>query len=52
MKKLITNYTTEVPLPKTLAEIQQLLAENGATGIATEYENGRLRDIFFKILVN
>lgn len=52
MKKLIKNYTTEIPVEKTMTEIHKLLAENGATGIATEYENGRVRDIFFKIKVN
>jgi hypothetical protein len=51
MKKLIKNYTTEVPLQKTITEIHHLLAENGATGIATEYDKGRIRDIFFKIKV-
>jgi hypothetical protein len=50
-KKLIKNYTTEVPLQKTITEIHHLLAENGATGIATEYDKGRIRDIFFKIKV-
>lgn len=49
MKMLIKNYTTEVPAQKTIAEIQQLLAENGATGIATEYKDGQIADIFFKI---
>lgn len=31
-KKLIKNYTTDVSLSRTIAEIQQMLAENGATG--------------------
>jgi hypothetical protein len=51
MKKLIKNYTTDIPTEKTVSEIQKILAENGATGIATEFENGHLRDIFFKIQV-
>jgi hypothetical protein len=50
MKGLIKNYTTDVPAEKTIAEIQELLAENGARGIALEYdENGNIKDIFFKI---
>lgn len=51
MKKLIKNYTTDVPAEKTIAEIQQLLVENGATGIATEYEDGILSKLFFRIKI-
>ena len=36
MKKLIKNYTTDIPVERTIAEIQQLLAHNGARGIAIE----------------
>ena len=50
MNKLIKNYSTEVPIERTIAEIQKLLASNGATGIAQEFDsNGTLRDLFFKI---
>jgi tRNA nucleotidyltransferase/poly(A) polymerase len=50
MKQLIKNYTTEIPVERTIAEIQKLLADNGARGIALEYdERGTLKDIFFKI---
>jgi hypothetical protein len=49
MKKLIKNYTTSVPVQKTIAEIQQLLAENGASGIAQDYENGIITAVFFRI---
>jgi hypothetical protein len=53
MKKLIKNYTTDIPAEKTIAEIHKLLAENGARGIATEYdENGLVTDVFFKTFVN
>jgi hypothetical protein len=52
-KKLIKNYTTEIPLEKTIAEIQRLLAENGARGIATEYDDqGNIKDVFFKIILH
>ncbi len=52
MKKLIKNYTTEIPAEKTIAEIQKMLAENGARGIAIEYnESGKIKDIFFKIVL-
>lgn len=47
MKQLIKNYTTEIPVEKTIAEIQAILAQNGARGIALEYdEHGRIKDIF------
>jgi hypothetical protein len=50
MKQLIKNYTTEIPVERTIAEIQKLLAENGARGIALDYdERGRIKDVFFKI---
>jgi hypothetical protein len=52
MKRTIKNYTTDVPVQKTILEIQNLLVQNGARGIATEYDsNGMLKDIFFKIMV-
>src|SRR5947209_16655846 len=38
MKKLIKNYTTDIPVERTLAEIQELLRTNGARGIALEYD--------------
>jgi hypothetical protein len=50
MKRLIKNYTTEVPVERTIAEIQTILAQNGARGMALEYdESGIIKDIFFKI---
>lgn len=53
MKKLIKNYTTTIPVEKTIYEIHELLAENGARGIVTEYdEQGNIKDIFFKIILN
>ena len=53
MKRLIKNYTTDVPIEKTIAEIQEILAHNGARGIALEYdERGNIKDIFFKIILH
>jgi hypothetical protein len=53
MKRLIKNYTTDVPVERTIAEIQKILAQNGARGIALEYdEGGSIKDIFFKIKLN
>jgi hypothetical protein len=53
MKKLIKNYTTDIPVETTITEIQKILAQNGARGIALEYDgNGNIKDIFFKIILN
>ena len=53
MKKLIKNYTTEVPVEKTLIEIQEILRKNGARAIAVEYdEAGNVKEIFFKVIVH
>ena len=53
MKRLIKNYTTDIPAERTIAEIQKILAQNGARGIAIEYdEAGTIKDIFFKIKLN
>lgn len=53
MKKLIKNYTTDVPTERTVSEIQKILSQNGARGIALEYDgNGNIKDIFFKIILH
>ena len=53
VKKLIKNHTTDIPVEQTIAEIQQMLARNGARGIALEYDDGgTIKDIFFKIMLN
>ena len=53
MKKLIKNYTTDIPVERTIAEIQKILAQNGARGIALEYDrSGHIKDIFFKIILH
>jgi len=52
MKKLIKNYTTDIAVDRTIGEIIKLLADNGATGIAHEYEDGILKRLFFKIKVD
>jgi hypothetical protein len=49
MKRLIKNYTADVPVERTIAEIQKILSENGAQGLALEFHKGYIKDIFFKI---
>ena len=52
MKRLIKNYSTEIPVDRTVAEIQKILSENGASAIAIEYHDGAITDIFFKVKRN
>lgn len=50
MKKLIKNYTTQIPTYKTVAEIQKMLGENGATGIAFDYDGaGLMTAVYFRV---
>lgn len=43
------NYTTTIAAQKTLAEIQQLLAEYGATEMTTQWDQGRVTGLAFVI---
>jgi hypothetical protein len=52
MKRLIKNYTTDIPVQRTIAEIQKILAENGAQGIALEFHKGYVKDIYFKVTLH
>lgn len=46
----ILNYTTEITVDRTVGEIQKLLAGAGATAVLTEYAEGHLAAISFRIL--
>ena len=52
MKKLIKNYTTTVDAFRTISEIEQILVENGATGIAKDYKDGKIVALYFRIIHN
>lgn len=45
----ILNYTTQVPAEKTAWEIQSMLAKANATAILTDFDDGVLMAISFKI---
>src|SRR4051812_45304670 len=45
----ILNYTTQIAAEKTVTEIQQLLARARAKAVLTEYEDGVLSAISFRI---
>ena len=45
----LKNYTSTVPAEKTVANMEQLLAKAGATGISKDYKDGELVSLYFKI---
>lgn len=45
----ILNYTTKVPVNRTLSEISGKLAKAGAQGILTDYQDGEASGITFSI---
>lgn len=49
-RKALKNYTTKVPVSRTVSEIQKILLQFGASGIGYEYgADSRISSIFFKI---
>lgn len=51
MSRAILNYTTSVDTQKTVAEIEQKLAEGGATKIMKEYESGQVSGVAFMLKI-
>ena len=48
----ILNYTTEVPVEKTIGEIQRCLSMHGASSILTDYDkDGVVTALSFKIMI-
>lgn len=45
----LLNYTTKIDVEKTISEIQKCLASHGASAILTDYEDGYVKAISFKI---
>jgi len=48
----IKNYTSGVPVDRTIARIEQLLADAGAKAIGKNYESGKLHSLTFQIEIN
>lgn len=46
----LKNYTTTINATKTVGEIQEILGKHGASAIMTEYDNGEVIGLSFKIL--
>ena len=45
----IKNYTSNVPVERTVSRIEQLLAEAGAKAISKNYEGGRMVSLTFQL---
>lgn len=45
----LKNYTTTINANKTIGEIQEILSKHGATAIMTEYNNGEVAALSFKV---
>lgn len=45
----LKNYTSNVPVSKTISRIEELLSQNGAKAIGKNYENGKLTAITFQM---
>jgi hypothetical protein len=45
----LKNYTSSVPVDITLARIERLLVDSGATGIAKEYKGGKVQSLVFQM---
>jgi hypothetical protein len=45
----LKNYTTTINANKTIGEIQEILSEHGATAVMTEYSNGNVVALSFKV---
>lgn len=48
MKKLFME-TTKISVGQTVAEIQKILGEYGCTAVMTEYEDGNVKSLCFKV---
>jgi len=49
MKKIYME-TTKMPVEKTVADIQMILGRYGACGVMTQFKDGEVEAVFFKVL--
>lgn len=47
----LKNYTSNVPVARTISRIEECLAEAGATGIMKEYKDGFLAAVAFRVML-
>lgn len=45
----LKNYTSGVPVERTISRIEQVLAQSGASGISKDYDNGSLVALSFRV---
>ena len=45
----LKNYTSSVPIERTISRIEQVLAQSGASGITKSYDNGQLTALCFNV---
>ena len=48
----LLNYTTQIDVEKTIGEIQRMLGKHGASAVMTEYSDGVISALSFKITFN
>ena len=48
---MIKNYTSSVPVERTIMRIESVLVQGGATNISKDYKEGTLKAIFFSIVM-
>lgn len=48
-KSVIKNYTSSVPIDRTISHIEQILAQSGASGIIKDYHEGKLTALCFRV---
>jgi hypothetical protein len=49
---LLKNYTSSVPVSRTVSRIEEILAEAGAKAIGKNYDSGRLSSITFQLTMD
>ena len=47
--KNLKNYTSNVPIARTISRIEECLADAGATGIMKDYKDGQLAALTFRV---
>ena len=48
----IKNYTSGVPVSRTIARIEEILADAGVQGISKDYKDGKLLALAFRVELN
>ena len=48
----LKNYTSGVPVSRTVSRIEEILAVAGAKAIGKDYENGKLSSVTFQMVMN